>query len=106
MATAGTQYVDGLAMRDRDQPCLGIGVIGQARVGAQRSQERLRPRVLSIVGTEDYPAYPQHGSPVLLHDPLERLLHDHIHADASASPGPACRYASVRLRPESASFLT
>ena len=80
---AGPEHVDGLAVRDRDQPCLGIRVIRQIWVGAHRRQERLRPRVLGIVDAEDHPAHPQHGPSVLLYDLLERLLHPHARADAS-----------------------
>ena len=76
---AGPQHVDGLAVRDRHEPRLGVGAVRQVPVGAQRGKEGLRPGVLGVVDAEEHPAYAQHRVPVLRHDLLERLLHARPH---------------------------
>ena len=64
--------VDRLAVRDRHQPRLDVGVGRQIRIGAERGQERLRPGVLGLGRADDGSADAQHRRAVPGHDRLER----------------------------------
>jgi len=75
---AGAEHVDGLAVRDRDEPRFDVGGIRQVRVGAQRGEEGFRPGVIGVVHAEEHSAHAQHRVPVLRHDLLERLLHGRL----------------------------
>jgi len=74
---AGAQQVDRLAVRDRDQPRLGVRGLRQVRVGAQRRQERLRPGIVGVRAGEQDAADAQHRGAVVRHDLLERMLGVH-----------------------------
>jgi len=70
--------VDRLAVRDRYQPGLDVGVPGKLRVGAQRGQERLLPGVVGVCRAEQRPADPQDHRAVRGDDGLEGLLGAHV----------------------------
>ena len=66
--------VDGLAVRDRHQPRLDVGVGRQLRVGLHGGQERIRPGVIGV-GVADYrPNDAQHGGAVRCDQSLKRRL--------------------------------
>src|ERR1035437_441206 len=69
--------VNGLALGNGDQPGLYVGRGIHRRVGAQRSQEGLRPSILCLVVAQDRAADPQHRWPVLRDDVLERDQNRH-----------------------------
>jgi hypothetical protein len=76
LAGPGATRVQRAAVRDRHEPRLDVGALGQVRIGAQRRQEGFRPGILGVDRADDRAAHPQHGRTVLGHHLFERT---HLH---------------------------
>jgi len=74
---SGADDGDRLVVGDGHQPGFNIGIARKVRKSLQRGQKGLRPSIVSIDGTDDCAAYPQHCLAVLGDHCLEGLFDSH-----------------------------